>query len=490
MRSPLTPKTMSLIQSLPRVCVILFLVIASLANPVRSAPSPAFVAGDRWVAIGDSITQDMPYTRYVDLFQVIRRPDIPVTFVNAGVSGDSAVGALRRLDWDILPLSGPSPTVSTIMLGMNDCGRELYAANAPDDAAGQKKRRDRLDTYATAMRTLVERLSARGVRVILLTPSPYDDTSAMANPNLPGVNTALAACAEIGRALASERNLALIDLHGPLTALNQRRQKDAPEFTMISGDRVHPGAPGSFAMAYQILRAQHAAGPFVRVHLNAATAQIRSARGATVSDLAANTSGGLSFDYLADSLPVVVPENAQEALGWVPFSEEFNREELRVGGLQAGDYTLTIDGKFVGTFSADALGLGIDLAALSTPQKRQAKTVLELMETRWNSINKLRRIASIEYWQLPDAARPLALDQMEAKLAAWEQELSATPTHWQRKHPGQYREWKPLEKQIWEATDTQLAAARAAARPILRTLTLRRVAATDTAAQPSLSATE
>ena len=219
----------------------LILLLFFLTNTSLAAPAPAFVANDRWVAIGDSITQDTAYARYVDLFQVIRRPDQPVTYLNAGVSGDSAAGALRRFDWDILPADGPAPTVATIMLGMNDCGRDLYAPGSPDDALAQKKRHDWLDAYAKAMRTLVERLEASGVRVILITPSPYDDTSAMDKPNLPGANTALAACADIARALAAERDLAVIDLNGPLTAYNQRRQKADPTFTMIGGDRVHPG---------------------------------------------------------------------------------------------------------------------------------------------------------------------------------------------------------------------------------------------------------
>ena len=189
--------------------------------------------------------------------------------------------------------------------------------------------------------------------------------------------------------------------------------------------------------------------------------------------MAADAEGGLTLGYLAKSLPIAVPENAQEALAWVPFSEEFNREEFRVSGLQAGDYTLAIDGEDVGTFSSESLGLGIDLAALPTPQKRQSRKVLEIMEKRWNEVNKLRRIASIEYWQLPEAPRPVTLEQMEPKLSAWEKELSANPTHWQRSHPGQYREWKPLEKQIWAETEKYLIEARAAARPILRTITLR-----------------
>ncbi len=141
------------ILSVPFARRFLLLVWVSITGETHAAPPPAFVAGDRWVAIGYSITQDTPHKRYVELFQVIRRPDQPITYGNAGFSGDSANGGLRRLEWDILPAKGPIPTVAAIMPGMIDCGRELYAVNSPDEKTGQLKRRNRLDAYAKAMRT-------------------------------------------------------------------------------------------------------------------------------------------------------------------------------------------------------------------------------------------------------------------------------------------------------------------------------------------------
>ena len=96
------------------------------------------------------------------------------------------------------------------------------------------------------------------------------------------------------------------------------------------------------------------------------------------------------------------------------------------------------------------------------------------MEARWSSINKLRRIDSIEYWQLPDAPCPLTFAQ-EPKLSICEKELSEDPTHWQRKQKGECREWKPLENEVWDAAETQLSIAGAAARPVKRTFTLRKL---------------
>jgi hypothetical protein len=50
-----------------------------------------------------------------------------------------------------------------------------------------------------------------------------------------------------------------------------------------------------------------------------------------------------------------------------------DKEMLRVSGLRAGDYTLRIDEMEIGTFSANQLANGINLATLKTPMWRQAR---------------------------------------------------------------------------------------------------------------------
>ena len=54
--------------------------------------------------------------------------------------------------------------------------------------------------------------------------------------------------------------------------------------------------------------------------------------------------------------------------------ESLNRQPLRVKGLARGNYRLRIDGEAAGSFSADQLASGINLAELSTPMARQAET--------------------------------------------------------------------------------------------------------------------
>jgi acyl-CoA thioesterase-1 len=82
-----------------------------------SATSPG-----RIVILGDSITagyglDDPAQQAYPALLQrKIDAAGLPFTVVNAGVSGDTTAGGLRRVDWVL----GPGAAVLVVALGGND----------------------------------------------------------------------------------------------------------------------------------------------------------------------------------------------------------------------------------------------------------------------------------------------------------------------------------------------------------------------------------
>jgi lysophospholipase L1-like esterase len=130
-------------------------------------PVPQFQSRDRWCAVGDSITHVGLYSRYIYLFYATRFPDREIDYFNGGIAGDTARGTLKRVESDILR---HKPTVATIMLGMNDVVRGLYAernAKVPDI---QKKRDAAIDENAASMKKLGQTLKAAGTRIIFITP--------------------------------------------------------------------------------------------------------------------------------------------------------------------------------------------------------------------------------------------------------------------------------------------------------------------------------
>ncbi len=198
-----------------------------------------FQDGDVVAMIGDSITCDGRW--WVELREqwLARHPAQFCDFRNCGIPGAGAGGALPRYDWDIAPLR---PTVALVMFGMNDVWREGY--KPPVTVEMLAGRDECLERYLLNMNELVERLIGQGIKVCLLTPTPFDQyASDRPAPNMPGVDDALAICAGMVKGIAVTRRLPVVDLHTPL------RHRCAAGDMLISQDRVHPGEHGHMAMA-------------------------------------------------------------------------------------------------------------------------------------------------------------------------------------------------------------------------------------------------
>ncbi len=401
----------------------LFVLVSLFAFQLPAAEP--FKDGDRWLAVGDSITHGGTYHAWVYLYYATRFPAMKLEVRNGGISGDTAPGAVRRYDWDLQPWHG---TVATVMLGMNDVNRGLYD-QVPPTPQNLEQRAAAIQKYKDNFTILAERLKKDNLRLIFMTPSPFDDTADLATPPSKGVNDALGKCGDFVKELAPKMGATVVDLHEPLTALNHRLQAADPKATFGGPDRVHPGAPGHFAMAYYILKAQGMPSLVSELDIDAAAGKVAQARNATVSGFSAKE-GELQFSSLEKALPYPVPAEVRPALEWVPFQEDFNREVLRVTGLKKESYTLFIDGERIGEFWARQLADGVNLAELNTPQARQAAEVQTLVK-KWQdfSCNRDRRVALVEHSFLKDMPHPISFEdakpKVEAEVAKFEAKVAA-----------------------------------------------------------------
>ena len=395
--------------------------------------------------VGDSITHGGYYPDYLYLFYATRFPQRRITFFNCGISGDTADGTLKRLDGDVLR---HQPTVATLMLGMNDVNRGLYdAANTAPDLA--KRRADALEKHAANMHKIAERLSAANVRLIFITPSPFDQTSKMDKPNLPGVNDALAACAENARRLAQEFHGTLVDFHGPLGEINRAMQEKDPAATIIGPDRVHPGEKGHLIMAYLFLKAQNAPK--------------------FVADMSVDAKGQkeIHFPETEEALPFPVSKGSEDALKLVPFMEELNMERLRVTNLPEGTYELQIDGGKIASFSSAEWAAGINLATLpQTPQYQQALAVAKLDAKRHAIVQRLRTIDYVELM----IAQGMGREEGNLGDFDWKAELKKLNanrkiTGWVHDRVIDYATLKPLQADMLREQADLIEAIRSASQP-------------------------
>lgn len=355
-----------------------------------------FKDGETVCFLGDSITAGGRYQTMISDYYLTRFPERTIRFINAGRSGDTSGGSLKRLREDIID---KKPTSVAIMFGMNDVSRGSYVAN-PDDKKRAAQQRA-LDRYKANMEKIVARIRAEAgePKLIFITPSPFDQTVVLERDNnQPGCNDGLGRCAEIVRELASKNSATVVDFHGPMTALNLKQQKKDPKWTIIGRDRVHPGAPGHLMMTWLFLKSQGAPSIVSEVAVDAAAGRATENVNAKVTAVA-KEDGGVAFTVLKKALPFPVDPATKSLLGLLPIETDLNQELLAVTGLANGLYEVQIDGVAVGRYTAKELARGINLAFNeATPQFKQAHTVARHNAQRRNAEAQACSLLNTRRW--------------------------------------------------------------------------------------------
>ncbi len=124
------------------------------AAATAPAPSPSPADGPLVVFLGDSLTaglgvdEDQAFPAVVG--RRLREAGTPVRIVNAGVSGDTTAGGLRRLDWVL----SRRPDVLVVGLGANDAlrGQPVEGIRANLDAIVKRARASGAEVLLLGMR--------------------------------------------------------------------------------------------------------------------------------------------------------------------------------------------------------------------------------------------------------------------------------------------------------------------------------------------------
>lgn len=374
---------------------VLYSVSLCLASLSAAAQVKPFQQNDRVIFVGNSITEAGAYVSYVYLYYMTHFPDRKLVIMNGGIGGDKAADIYRRLDYDIL---AKKPNTLVLTFGMNDTG---YFEFNSDDA--DKTARERIAASRHSYEQIEQRLlQLPDLQKILMSSPPYDEEAKIKGNYFKGKSKAMQEVVAFQEAAAQKNKWPFVDLFRPMTALNTRLQEKDAAFTMIGPDRIHPGNAGHLVMASLFLKSQGLSGqPVADVRIDGG--KLKQAENCKVIGLSASA-GKVSFDYLAAALPFPMDtvsriwgndQKQSDALNWIPFTEDFNREMLTVGGLPAGEYNLLIDGQPIGKWSAAAFAKGINLATQQeTPQYKQALSIMQLNMRRMETESRLRRY----YW--------------------------------------------------------------------------------------------
>lgn len=333
-------------------------------------PKVELLDGDVFVFLGDSITHQCLYTQFVETYHYTRYPDRRIRFVNAGVGGDRAAQALSRFEQEVTAFH---PSYVSILLGMNDGSYRSFDQGT-------------FETYQRDMTTVLDRIAAIGAKAIPMHPTLFDArASRMKGPSKePTTSLYNGVLAYYGAWLhdaACRRGLGFVDMHSPLCELTMEQRRADARFTLI-GDAVHPGPDGQVVMAVAMLD-----DLFVHSQVSAITADPLPAGGRKVTAQGGMVTGaapdGLSFTFLAEALPWVLPPEARAGYEWTDAGSRHSAETLAVRGLEPGNYELAIDDVVVGSFSNAQLAGGVEMQENEkTPQYQQALAVAGLNAQR------------------------------------------------------------------------------------------------------------
>ena len=389
---------------------LLFLVAAfCLAVTALAQGNFQLKDGDTVVFYGDSITDQRLYTTYTESYVLTRFPRLHIRFVHSGVGGDRVTGGSGgpidlRLSRDVVAYH---PTVMTIMLGMND--GNVHAWDEPT-----------FKTYSTGYEHIIDSMkkAAPGLRITVIEPSPYDDVTRP--PTFEGgYNAVLVRYGQYLKELGERNGLVVADQNAPIVAMLEKAKAADPDLAQkIIPDRVHPGEGGHLIMAEALLKAWNAPSTVASVEIDASKKRVVHAGNAKVTELRAGQD--LSWSETDEALPFPLPvplDSARKpfalAVRSSDFVEALDQEPLKVTGLAAARYVLTIDGEKVGDFNKEELENGINLAVLPTPMVTQAAKVHDLT-LKHNQVHFARwRNVQVSLQDLNFAHQQAALDALD-----------------------------------------------------------------------------
>ena len=182
------------------------------------------------VCLGDSVTGIYYHTggrrAYPEMLAVALKqlnPQTEITVINAGISGNSTVDALKRLQKDVL---NHKPDLVTVMFGLNDMTRV-----------------PKLD-FQTNLKQIIERCRGGGAEVILCTPNGVIDTSGRPIAKL------LEYC-DAMKAIGGKHTVPVCDCYAAYEIV---RRDDPIAWRLLLSDEIHPNMDGHKINAVEICR--------------------------------------------------------------------------------------------------------------------------------------------------------------------------------------------------------------------------------------------
>ena len=370
------------------------LLLLSCRSAVPAADEFPFHEGDRVMFLGDSITEQYQYSTYIELYLATRFPEWKLSFMNAGISGDTATGGARRFQEQVLD---EKPTIVTINFGMNDGGYGDFNEN-------------RYKAFVENTKKMLEMARDAHVRVVLISPNAVDTRP---RPNLAQyLETQKRFYAPL-KDIAQANDDSFVDQYASTRATLQQLATDKADGVQPFPDGVHTSPAGGLLMAHAILTGLDAPA----VVSDAAILKSGEAKTerCAVSDVQRD-GNTVAFDRLDEDLPMPVLPEWEPILPYVDNLSDFNRYGLKVAGLAPGKYSVSIDGVEIAQRTAEELAEGVNLGNVRVgPLFEQGMKVFQAINQKNGTVHG--RFRGVILAPVPDWLADVAAERKPKELA-------------------------------------------------------------------------
>lgn len=359
-------------------------VAALVCAPLAFAQDFFFKPNDRVAFLGDSITEQYQYSTDIELYLTTRFPDWKLTFINAGIGGDTATGGANRFASHVL---AEKPTCVTINFGMNDAG---YGAFDPNRHKG----------YVENTTKMLQAAKAAGVRVALMSPNAVDRR--VQERFKLYLETQKEFYAPL-KGLAEANGASFVDQYAVTRTALEKMEADKADKVIPFGDGFHTSSNGGMFMAHAILTGLNAPAVVSEavIDLNTNSLNGTNCTAEMLVKPSPDAKKDISFKRTDNALPIPVQPDWVSLLPYMNNLTDLNLYGLKVVGLEAGNHDVLIDGVVVGTYSADDLAKGVNLGnATKGPVYDQAQKVFGLINQKNGLLHQ--RFRGVVMFNVPD----------------------------------------------------------------------------------------
>lgn len=332
--------------------VALAVPLLAQERPTSAPAAPVLKHGDRVAIVGDSITEQKLYSRYMEDYLLACVPQLELSMVQLGWSGERADGFAARLENDLLPLR---PNVVTTCYGMNDGLYRPYEASI-----GEK--------YKAPMQAIVQQLKAAGATVVVGSPGAVDTDTFRRGELTPAIyNENLAHLRDIARDLAQTEGQPFANVHDAMIAAMQRAKPVlGGKYHVCGSDGFHAAPNGQLVMAYAFLKALGLDGQIGTITVDAGGKGPWTVTGSDGHRVLSAADGDIElestrypFCFFGEETS---PDGTRSILPYVPFNADLNRLVLVVRGWPQAGANLTW-GPTTKHFTREQLAAGVNLPA-------------------------------------------------------------------------------------------------------------------------------